>query len=317
MLPPDERLGAHHLAVVEVHERLVEEPQLAALESVLKLLLDRELLDGALAHRHVEQLRACAAALLRAVHRSVGVLHQARGIHIVPRLGHRDPDAGAEAQLGAARVHRLGELPLKPVRDADGLEYAADRLAEDGELVAAEASHGVLGTDCALDARGHLAEDLVAGTVAEAVVDPLEAVDVEEVDGRGVTAAAAIDRVREPVTEEGAVGQTGEGVVERQALELSLHALAVGHVEEDAEEERRLSVLVAAYHRHLVADPHEAAVRTADSILLYQRLARLGAIQLVRDHTVRVVGVKKPVPEAAFGDPGAPARNPGHARSTG
>ncbi len=125
----------------------------------------------------------------------------------------------------------------------------------------------------ALDARGHLAEDLVAGAVAEAVVDALEAVDVEEVDGRGVAAAAAIDRVREPVTEEGAVGQPGERVVERQALELGLHALAVGHVEEDAEEERRLLVRVAAHDRHLVADPHEAAVGAADAVLLDECLA--------------------------------------------
>ena len=246
VLPADECLGADHLAGVEVHERLVEEPQLATLESVLKLLLDRQLLYGALAHRHVEQLGSRAAALLRAVHRRVGVLDQARGAHLVAGLGHRDADTGAEAQLGAARVHRLGELALKAVRDAHSLEHATDRLAQDGELVAAEAGHGVLWADRALDARRHLAEDLVAGGVAEAVVDALEAVDVEEVDGRGVAPAAAIDRVPEAVTEEGAVGQSGERVVERQALELGLHALAVGHVQEDAKEQRRLPVRVAA-----------------------------------------------------------------------
>ncbi len=227
VLPADQCLGADHLAVVEVHERLVEEPQLAALETVLELLLDRELLDGALAHRHVEQLRARASALLGAVHGRVSILHETRAVYLVAGLGHRDTDAGAETQLGAAREHRLGELPLKTVRNADGLEHAADRLAQNRELVAAEAGHGVLRANGALDARGHLAEDLVAGAMAKAVVDALEAVHVEEVDGRGVVAAAAIDRVRQPVTEEGAVGQPGERVVERQPLELGLHALAV------------------------------------------------------------------------------------------
>ena len=194
-------------------------------------------------------------------------------MHLVARLGHRDADARAEAQLCAARVDRLGKLSLKAVGNTNRLEHAADRLAEDGELVAAEASHGVLRAQRALDARGHLAEDLVAGAVAEAVVDPLEAVDVEEVDGGGVTAAAAIDRVCEPVTEEGAVGQSGERVVEREALELGLHALAVRHVEEDPEEERLLLLRLAAHDRHLVADPHEAAVRAADAVLLDECLA--------------------------------------------
>ena len=165
------------------------------------------------------------------------------------------------------------QLSLQAVRNADGLEHAADRLAQDRELVAAEAGHGVLRAQRALDARGHLAEDLVAGGVAEAVVDALEAIDVEEVDGSGVVAAAAIDRVLQPVAEEGAVGQPGERVVERQALQLGLHALAVGHVEEDPEEKRLLLVLVAAHDRHLVADPHEAAVRAADAVLLDERFA--------------------------------------------
>ena len=40
MLPADERLGSDHLAVFEVHDGLVEEPQLPALQPALKLLLD-------------------------------------------------------------------------------------------------------------------------------------------------------------------------------------------------------------------------------------------------------------------------------------
>ena len=74
--------------------------------------------------------------------------------------------------------------------------------------------------------------------VPEAVVDPLEAVHVEEVDGGGLAAPAPLDRVAQAVGEERAVGQAGERVVQREPLELGLHALAVRHVEEDAVEER-------------------------------------------------------------------------------
>jgi hypothetical protein len=76
VLPAHQRLGADHVAAVEVHERLVEEPQLAVVERALELLLDRERLDRPLAHRHVEQLGSVPAALLGSVHRGVGILHE-------------------------------------------------------------------------------------------------------------------------------------------------------------------------------------------------------------------------------------------------
>src|SRR5215204_4477615 len=182
MLPANQRLGADHLAAVEAHERLVEEPQLAALETVLELLLDRERVHRPLAHRHVEELGAGAAALLRAVHRGVGVLDQTRAVRVLARLRKRDPDGSGQPQLSAAGAEGPRDLALEPVGHADRLEYASDRLAEDGEPVAAEARHRVVRPERALDARGDLAEHLVAGRVAEAVVDPLEAVEVEEVD---------------------------------------------------------------------------------------------------------------------------------------
>ena len=95
-----------------------------------------------------------------------------------------------------------------------------------------------------LDARGHLAEHLVAGDVAEAVVDPLEPVHVQEVHGDRLRARAVRDRLVEPVTEERPVGQPGERVVQREPLELGLHALAVRDVHEGAEEERLVLAVV-------------------------------------------------------------------------
>jgi hypothetical protein len=132
--------------------------------------------------------------------------------------------------------------------------------------------------------------------VAEAVVDPLEAVHVEEVDGGGLGPPPALDRVAQTVAEEGAVRQPGERVVQREALELGLHALAVGHVEEDAEEERGLVAVVAAHDRHLVADPDDGAVGPADPVLLDERLAGARALGLVRDHPVGILRVQQAVP---------------------
>ena len=55
-------------------------------------------------------------------------------------------------------------------------------FAQHGELVAAEARDGVAGPDDRLELARHLDEQLVTGIVAEAVVDVLEPVEVEERD---------------------------------------------------------------------------------------------------------------------------------------
>ncbi len=206
MLPAEQRLGADQSPRREVDLRLVEEPQLAALEPALKLLLDRHGLDGALPHGRVEELGARAAALLGAVHRGVGVLDQALAVDLLPGLGEREADRRAQPELGPAGGDRLGDRALEAVRDADGLEHAAHGFAQDGELVATETRNGVLGSQRALEAARDLAQDLVAGRVTEAVVDSLEAVEVHEVDGGDARFGAAPERMVQPVGEERAVG---------------------------------------------------------------------------------------------------------------
>ena len=71
-----------------------------------------------------------------------------------------------------------------------------------------------------MDPTGDGAQQLVAGAVAEAVVDPLEVVEVDE-QHRHLGAPPA-QRVLETVEEQRAVGQPGEGVAERLVLEPSL-----------------------------------------------------------------------------------------------
>ena len=96
-------------------------------------------------------------------------------------------------------------------------------LEQDAELVAAEAGHGVAGADAAAEAGGHRRQEPVAGGVAEAVVDGLEVVEVDEQHGAEVAgAAAAVEGVLHPVAEQAAVGQPGERVVERLVAELLL-----------------------------------------------------------------------------------------------
>ena len=303
MVPPKQRLHAGQLARDQRHLRLVVEAQLPILQTALQFLLHGQGLHGLLAHAGVEQLGPRTAPLLGPVHRGVGVLDQQGTLGQLARLGQRHADAGTESQLGPAGPNRIGERPLQAVGHADGLEHAAHRLAEDGELVAAEAGHGVLGSQGAAQAAGHLAEHLVAGGMAEAVVDALEAIHVEEVDGRGGGALAPAQRMTEAIGEQSTVGETGEVVVERQPLELGLHPLAVGHVEEDAVEERVAAAVVPAHDGHLVADPDPATVGRAQPVLLHERLARAGAVRLAGGHARVIVGMHETIPDRVVAEP--------------
>ena len=106
-----------------------------------------------------------------------------------------------------------------PLGDPGRAALVPDVLGEHGELVAAEARDRVSGAQRLLDPGGHGGEQLVAGGVAEAVVDELELVEVEEEHrDRGLAPAGDREGVLEPVEEEVAVGQAGERVVEGLVL---------------------------------------------------------------------------------------------------
>jgi hypothetical protein len=88
-------------------------------------------------------------------------------------------------------------------------------LEQHGELVAAEARRGVGRPRALREALGGGAQELVAGGVPDAVVDGLEAVEIDEEHAQlGLTAGRNVERVLQAVEEERAVGQPGEGVVE-------------------------------------------------------------------------------------------------------
>ena len=97
----------------------------------------------------------------------------------------------------------------------------------DGELVAAETRDAVGAARAAPASRlDKLADEIVAGRVAERVVDVLEAVEVEIVERRARAAAARLGECAvEAVVEERAVGEAGQRVMEGEVLSLRLARL--------------------------------------------------------------------------------------------
>ena len=111
-------------------------------------------------------------------------------------------------------------------------------------------------------------QQLVPDRVAEAVVDELEAVDVEEQHPAAIAGIAlgAAQRELQVVEEERSVRESGERVVQGVVAQPLLGRLAGGDVRHRARKSRRSALGVA--HRDPAAQhPAEAAVGVADAVL--------------------------------------------------
>ena len=137
--------------------------------------------------------------------------------------------AGLDRDGAAVEAERLVEGVEDAGRDPAGGVDVGDPLQQHGELVPAQAGRGVAGAQASLEPPGRGHQQLVAGGVAEAVVDVLEVVQVDEQHGQ-VGLVGTGQGVLDPLGEQGPVGQAGQAVVERLVDELGLQLLAVGDV---------------------------------------------------------------------------------------
>ena len=208
-------------------------------------------------------------------------------------------DRDAEARLDLERQAVEHERLLERLVDARCQHHRVldrPRREEDPELVAAEPCERVALAQQLAQAGRQLLEQPVARLVAERVVDLAEVVDVEQQDGRRLPLPArAQDRLSDPVSEERAVREAGELVVERAVLDLlhlaldpPRHAPEDRHEDDEEEdeheledprdrEERRLGRL---RDRRVVLEELDDAGSTAhgDRRVHAQRLPRLGAL---------------------------------------
>jgi hypothetical protein len=192
--------------------------------------------------------------VLGAVHRRVGVAQQRLDVAAVLRV---EADAGAagERQVVAVDVHRQADLVDDALHRAEDHFLAGVVVEDHHELVAAQARHRVALAQHRAQPLGHALQQLVAHAVAEAVVDELEVVQVDEHHRHGARRALREHRLAHPVVQQVAVGQAGERVVVRLVLELHLVALPLDGVLHRAQQQLALEpalhqvVLRAALHR--------------------------------------------------------------------
>ena len=131
-------------------------------------------------HFRAVELETVAAELLGAVHCGIGVGEQRVDVvGVVGIVG--DPDAARHVQRVARDFKRRGDRHLDVANDRRH-RFEALFLTEEqrDELVAADPDHGV-GRAHAFDhLAGDVLEQFVARVVAEAVVDHLEIVEIDE-----------------------------------------------------------------------------------------------------------------------------------------
>ena len=130
-------------------------------------------------------------------------------------IGKRDRSADF-APTGADRDPH--SLMLKLVRPAQRNGEAVDQLITsetvrrrrcDHELVAAEASHDVVGPRCPLEPRPDPTEQIIASAMPVGVIDRLKAIEVQEGE---VEAFAGLDTCRHPLLKASPVQKPGKYV---------------------------------------------------------------------------------------------------------
>ncbi len=122
----------------------------------------------------------------------------------------------------AVDVERLVESTAQRGGHAQRV-LASDRAFEnDAELVASSACQRIDATDALAKLRRDLPQQLVAGVVAERVVDLLETVEVDGEEGHlHAVATRPLHRAAEPILEQPSVGQPGQRVMLGQVLVLA------------------------------------------------------------------------------------------------
>ena len=101
-------------------------------------------------------------------------------------------------------------------------------LRDHDELVSAKAPERIGGPHDAVEPRGNRAQEFIADTMTERVVNRLEVVEVDEQRrDRRLAATRAREHLLDAIQDQCAVGEPGQRIVCRQERELLIRAVAL------------------------------------------------------------------------------------------
>jgi len=175
----------------------------------------------------IEEMEAIASTLFCDVHRLVCMPHQRIGVGVVEGV-EREADAGGNVDGLTVEHIGLAECLEQALYGLSTLIDRAQIAQQQDELVTAKPADSVVGSDVFLEALRHHHQQLVAGLMAECVVDRLEVVEVEVNDGeQALGPLHPRDRLHEAVGQQDAVRQLGQCVMVREELQFVLVAVAL------------------------------------------------------------------------------------------
>ena len=181
VVPAQQGLEGHDPAGDQVDDRLVVAEELVLVERLAQVLAQLEPLDGG---RPASSARTpgtwtCPTPLAAY---SATSASDSRSAPAWPDVAVGDGHAHAGPGEDLPAVEREGHVERlqDPTGHVRGVLGPFHLLEQDAELVAAESGHGVARPHAAAESSGHRCEQPVAGRVAEAVVDGLEVVEVDE-----------------------------------------------------------------------------------------------------------------------------------------
>ena len=192
---------------------LVMQHKLIAVQRLADRAFQVLLVLGAQVHVFGVKAEIPRAAFFAGAHRGFSVLEQAHGVVAVIGVN-TDAQAGAHTQV----------MPRDMASRADGIEYLLrnvlgllgmlDIVKQHHELVGAITKHRIRRPHRRHQAQAHLCKHLVAGRIAQGVVDALEAVEPQKHHRQlRVVPAGQGDRLGQAVAQQRAVGQLRQGVV--------------------------------------------------------------------------------------------------------
>jgi len=233
-IPADQGLETGEPPVAQGQDGLVIEVEFLAFQRQPQIVFQMHEPDGVFEHPGIEDLEPVASLILGPVQGDVGVAQEFLGL-VVHGRAHDHAHGGRNVDVVAAQMKDLAHGRPDAFDDAHHFPGGTRFLQQHHEFVPAQAGHGIQSPHAFPKPAGHVFQQPVAHVVAQAVVDDLEAVQVEEDDGVLVVVPAlgALDGLANAVQAQGAVGQAGQGIVEGHVGQLGLQELAVRDVRDE------------------------------------------------------------------------------------
>jgi hypothetical protein len=194
-LPANQGFKPNDLPGMDLKDGLVEDAELAAIESSAQIGFELQTGDGAIVHAGIEQLGAVATHRLSAAESGFSI---AQGIVGSSRLDGAEgtADADVRAHLALLEDEGSGHGGMNALGDAKNVTGISARFQQNGELIASKAREyniadgafvgardRVGAAEASLQAKADFDEDLISGGSAHGVVESLKGVDVHQQEG--------------------------------------------------------------------------------------------------------------------------------------